>query len=124
MIQMRAEQQAAFSAEAQHGFEARAATFLREEFPEKWGAAPPGAPEAFVRDTQRRAAGYGLTSEQAVVCVACVRTLLGDDWAGQGHEWVPKLLGDAEYEPDFRAKLAAQLADGLAGHPATSAGRA
>ena len=117
MIQMRAEQQAAFSAEAQHGFEARAATFLREEFPEKWGAATDLELAAFVRESQRRAKPFGLTTEQAVVSVACIRCLAGDNWSAEPWDWIPKMLGDTKYEPNFRAKMAAQLADELSQPP-------
>ena len=113
MIQMRPEQQAAFSAEAQHGFEARAAAFLRDEFPEKWGTTPDPELAAFVRDSQRRAKPYGLTTEQAVVSVACIRCFVGDDWSAEPWDWIPKMLGDTKYDPNFRAKMAAQLADEL-----------
>lgn len=113
MIVIRTEQQAAFSAEAQRGFEARAAAFLRGEFPERWASAPALEVAAFVRESQQKAAPYGLTSEQAVVAVACVRTRAGDDWSAPPWDWLPRMLGDAKYDPDFRAKMAAQLADEL-----------
>ncbi len=111
MIQIRPEQQAAFSADAQRNFEARAAAFLRGEFPERWASDPEVA--AFVRESQRKAAPYGLTTEQAVVAVACVRARVGDDWTAAPWDWLPRMLGDAKYDPNFRATMAAQLAEEL-----------
>ena len=116
MTRMRPEQQAAFSAEAQRSFEARAAAFLRGEFPERWAEASELEVAAFVRESQRRAAPYGLTTEQAVVSVACVRCHAGDDWSAAPWGWLPRMLSDAKYDPNFRAKMAAQLAGELS-HP-------
>ncbi len=114
MIQMRAEQQAAFSAEAQHGFDLRAAAFLREEFPEKWETAPDVVLAAFVRDSQRRAKPFGLTTEQAVVAVACIRCYAGDDWSAAPWEWLDGMLGDTRSDPNERAKMAALRAEQIA----------
>ena len=114
MTRMRPEQQAAFSAEAQRGFEARAAAFLRGEFPERWAEASELEVAAFVRESQRRAAPYGLTTEQAVVSVACVRCHAGDDWSAAPWGWLEATLRDADADPNDRAKLAAERAESVA----------
>ncbi len=111
---MRPEQQAAFSAEAQRGFEARAAAFLRGEFADKWAEASEADLLRFVRDSQARAKAYGLTTEQAVVAVACVRCYAGDDWSAGPWAWVEGVLGDANSDPNDRAKRAAQRAESVA----------
>lgn len=114
MIRIRPEQQDAFSAEAQRGFEARAAAFLRDEFPDRWGSAAEPEVTAFVRASQRRAKPFGLTTEQAVVSFACVRCLAGDDWSAAPWDWLPAMLGDAGSDPNERAKMAAQRAEQIA----------
>ena len=111
---MRPEQQAAFSAEAQRDFEARAAAFLRGEFPERFAEASAADLLRFVRGSQDRAKSYGLTTEQAVVAVACVRCHAGDDWSAAPWGWLEATLRDADADPNDRAKLAAERAESVA----------
>ena len=69
---------------------------------------------AFIRDSQRRAKPFGLTTEQAVVSVACIRCLAGDDWSGDPWTWLNGMLGDARVDPNERAKMAAHRAEQVA----------
>lgn len=109
LVQIRPAQLDEFQGAARRDFEARAAGYLRRRFPDRWGAASDAEVAGFVRQSEQRAAEFGLQSEQAVVAVADIRSRVGDDWSGPEWDFIPRMLGDTKYEPNFRALFAAQV---------------
>lgn len=107
---IRDEQLSAFRAAAVEDFQARAVAHLKEHYPDRFGPAPDAEVRRFVLGAEAKARDHGLTTEQAVVCVAHLRCLVGDDWDGSKWGWIPNLLGNRDHDPNDRAKLAVRLA--------------
>ena len=59
-------------------FEPIAIRYLREMFPEKSATLSDAELSTFVRETIQHAARYGIDSEEALLCFAHIRMVLGD----------------------------------------------
>ena len=114
MMKLRQAHVDALSQVSRESFTQRADSYLCDAFPNPFGTRKPELRRQFIHQSIVLAAEYGLTSEQAVICFAHIRLLLGDDFAAQPRwDWVPRMLRDEEYEQSFRAKLALHCAADL-----------
>src|SRR5688572_2526127 len=110
MLQIRAEQVEAFAAERREEFLARLAAHLRAHFPDRLGGAADGELREYGSACVARAAGYGLTHEQAVACYAHLPLVLGEDFeADPRYLPVLDLLGNRSVDQDARAKFVVAL---------------
>jgi hypothetical protein len=110
MLQIRAEQVEAFSAERRDEFLTRLAAHLREHFPEQLGGASDDELRAYGSACVARAAAHGLTHEQAVACYAHLPLVLGEDFeADPRYRPAVEALGDRSLDQDARAKFVVAL---------------
>jgi hypothetical protein len=101
----------AFSSRAQSNFELRAVKYLCKYFPDKMQDLSVEQRHTLVRSYTTKASGFGLTSEQAVICFAHLCLLVGDDFELREHwDWIGRMLRDKGYDQNFRAKLALHCA--------------
>lgn len=80
MIAIRPDQFEAFEQVAANQFRQRLAAFLRAEIPEEAGPMPPDELDARIRDAERRAAKYRISSEAGVAQFACLTFYAGPEF--------------------------------------------
>ena len=95
MLAFRADQIEAFTAERHAEYLTRLVTHLRAHFPDRLAAQTDEQVRAHGLDCLARAAGYGLTHEQAVASYAQLPLVLGDGFESDPHyRPLADLLGD------------------------------
>lgn len=103
MFQMRAAHREAFAHAAISDFIDRAIAYLKQEVPERMKALPPADQEAFVRRAMNNK--WGLTSERAMLYLAQLRLMLGEDFAARPNwQWAVDVLTDSTRDPSERAE--------------------
>ena len=111
MLVFRIEQVETFAAERRDDFLARLAAHLRAHFPGRLAGRTDDQLRAYGLACVGRAAGYGLTHEQAVACYAHLPLVLGAGFASDPrYRPLAGVLGDGSLDQDERAKLAVAVA--------------
>ncbi|MGE5141663.1 MAG: hypothetical protein ACM3JD_19530 [Rudaea sp.] len=111
MFRIRREHAEVFSAAHYRGFKDRMARHLREHFPAETRTLSEEQMDAFIEECVQRAGVYGLESEQAVVCYAHLRLLLGDDFETNPYWAFARVaLESDQASPNDKAKIAMLMA--------------
>ncbi|HEX8337820.1 MAG TPA: hypothetical protein VF621_13880 [Pyrinomonadaceae bacterium] len=108
-MKIRGEQLESLDEAARDDFHRRLAAYLRGELPEETAGLDDAALGRLIAEAERRAAGYGITSEAGVAQFACVTFI-----AGPAFDDLP-LVRQYLSEPGANAEQRlAELVDGLA----------
>ena len=112
MFKLRDVHRQAFQRLAIQEFIRRALAYLRQELPEKMNGLSDSEQEQLIRRAMNNS--YGLTGERAIVSLAQLRLLLGENFAEQPEwQWAVEALRDSTRDPNERAEWVVTVACAL-----------